>query len=261
MAFPEKNYTLGSGKLYFDKFVPGTKTPTGQRYIGNTPELNLSSESESLEHFDSDNGLRQKDKTVLLELGRNGSFITDHISPANLAMFFLAQESVVTQASAIGQTSLIENVSPGLRYQIGKTVANPAGARGLANVVVEVGAVTMVLGTDYTLDTATGGIVPLATGAIVEGDDLDITYDLSATSFNKIVTGAAATIEGQLFFYSNNGEGEKFDYFWPHVSLTPDGDFALKGEEWQQIGFTFEALKLDDQTEVVYINGRPGAGV
>ena len=81
MAFPAKNYTLGRGRLYFDKFVIGTKTKTGQRYIGNTTEINLTSDSEALEHFDSDAGIRQKDMSVLLSLSRTGSFITDNISP------------------------------------------------------------------------------------------------------------------------------------------------------------------------------------
>lgn len=260
--FPEKNYTLGRGRLYFDRFSPGTRVGTGQRYLGNTPELNLSSESESLDHFDSDNGVKQKDASVLLSLTRNGSFITDHISPENLALFFLGDASVVTQAAATAISDLsITDVKHGRRYQIGVTTAKPAGARGITNVVVKVGATTMTAGTDYTLDADTGGIIPLASGTIAEGDDLDITYDESATSYNRVVSGSSSTIEGALFYYGTNPEGEKFDYYWPYVTLKPDGDFALKGDEFQQIGFTFEALKRDDNTEVVYINGRPGSGV
>jgi hypothetical protein len=259
--FPEKNYTLGRGRLYFDKFAEGTNTGTGQRYIGNTPEVNLTSESESLDHFDSDQGIRQKDDTALLQLTRTGSFITDHISPANLALFFLGEDSLVTVAGSVGLTQQIVGVKLGHRYQLGATTANPAGNRGVANVVVMVAAATKTEGVDYSLDAATGGITILNGGTIADGATIDVTYDTTATSYNRVVSAANAQIEGALLYVAANPKGQNFDYFWPKVSLRPDGDFALKGEEWQQIGFTFEALKLNDTTEVVYINGRPGQGV
>jgi hypothetical protein len=253
--FPEKNYTLGRGKLYFDD-------GTGQRYIGNTPEISLSSEQESLEHFDSDNGVKQKDASVLLSLARSGSFTTDHISPDNLAMFFLGTAAVVAVVAA---TAVVDNthtdVKLGRRYQIGATPSNPAGARGVTNVVVKVLAATKTLGTDYTLDADTGGVVPLVGGTIVEGDDLLITYDQSAVSYNRVISGGANTIVGSFLYIATNPEGEKLDYFWPKVELKPDGDYALKGDDFQQISFQFEALKKDDNTEAVYINGRPGSGL
>ena len=116
-------------------------------------------------------------------------------------------------------------------------------------------------GTDYTLDAATGGVVFLTTGTIVAGSTVAATYSTTLTSYNRVVTAANAEIYGALLYIGNNAVGENFDYYWPYVSLKPDGDFALKGEEWQQIGFSFEALKLDDVTEVLYINGRPGSGI
>lgn len=252
--FPDKNYTIGRGKLFFDD-------GTGQRYIGNTPELNLSSESETLDHFDSDNGIKQKDDTVDLSLTRNGSFITDHISPENLAMFLLGSADVLTTTAATALTQTVANVVPGLRYQLGASAANPAGVRGATNVVVKVGATTMVLDTDYTYDAATGGIVPIEGGAIVEGDDLDITYDTVIGSRNRVISSSTTVIEGALLYVSNNPRGEKFDYYWPKVKMRPDGDYNLKSDEWQQIGFNFEALKKDDITEVVYVNGRVGSGI
>jgi hypothetical protein len=257
MAFPEKNYTLGRGKLYFNKFIQGTKTPTGQRYFGNTTEINLTSDSESLDHFDSDNGIRQKDDSVLLSLSRTGSFITDNISPANLALFFLGAEDVVSQAALTAVAETLPDVILGLRYQIGATAGLPAGVRNITTFA----STGLVAGVDYTLDGATGGVVFLEGGSVVEGSDVDVTYSTTVTSFNRVVTAANAEIYGSLFYMSTNPKGEKFDYFWPYVSLKPDGDFGLKSDEWQQIGFGFEALKLDDATEVLYINGRPGSGV
>lgn len=259
--FPDKNYTIGRGRVYFDRFAVGTLVGTGQRYLGNTPELSLTTASETLDHFDSDNGVKQKDESTLLSLTRSGKFTTDHISPDNLALFFLGDASVVTVTAAAAVAETIANVQLGRRYQLGVTVANPAGTRGVTNVVVKVGVTVKTPNTDYALDADTGGIIVLSTGTILKDDDLSVTYDQSATSYNRVISGSSNTIDGALFYYSTNPKGEKFDYYFPKVSLKPDGDYALKGDEYQQISFAFEALKRDDNTEVLYVNGRPGSSI
>ena len=264
--FPDKNYTLGRGELYFAPFIPGTTTPAGpQEYFGNTTEINLTSESEMLDHYDSDHGIRTKDDSVQLELNRTGTFITDHISPKNLAKWFAGVAQKVTQVLATAQTFAIVDVQRGGRYQIGVTVGNPSGLRGLSAVsAVKEGSpdVTLVVNVDYTIDVETGGFVVLDTSAVVaDGDDVTVTYTADAISYNQIKSGSVGSLDGQLFYKSFNPRGAKFDYFFPKVTLSPDGDMALKGDDWQTLPFTFEALKLDDETEVVYTNGRPGVFV
>lgn len=263
MAFPQKNYTFGRYRVYFDPFLPGTKTKTGQRYLGNTPELSMTSESENLDHFDADNGIRIKDDSMLLELNRTGAFVTDHISPENLALFFLGDASVLTQASATAQTYAITDVKKGRRYQIGATALAPAGVRGLANVTVESvpAGTTYTAGTDYTVNLDNGGLVILDGGTIAEDSDISVEYDATATSYNRVVTADNAEIYGAMFLESRNPKGEKMDYYIPYCSIRPDGDFALKGDEWQQLPFSFEILKLDDQTPSIIINGAPGSGI
>lgn len=261
--FPQKNYTYGRYRVYFDPFLPGTKTPTGQRYFGNTPELSMTSESENLDHFDADNGIRIKDDSMLLELNRSGSFVTDHISPDNLALFLLGSSSVLTQAAAPAQTYAINNVKKGRRYQIGANAAAPAGVRGITNVAVTSvpAGTTYTLNTDYTVNLDNGGLVILDGGAIPEDGDISVAYDVSATSYNRVVTADNAEVYGALFLESRNPKGEKMDFFIPYASIRPDGDFTLKSEEWQQLPFSFEILKLDDQTPSIIVNGLPGSGV
>ena len=266
--FPDKNPTLGSGELYFAPFLPGTTTLAGpQEYFGNTTELNLTSETEMLDHYDTDHGIRTKDDSVQLELNRTGTFIVDHIKPSNIAKWLAGLSQIVTQVSALAQTYAIVGARLGGRYQIGAAPATPAGYRGLANVTAVMEGspdVTLVAGVDFSVDLATGGFVLLDTGIIVSDDgtaDVTITYDRAATSYHQVVSGSVGQLDGQLFFKSFNAKGAKFDYFFPKVTLAPDGDFALKGDDWQQLGFTFEALKLDDETEVIYVNGRPGANI
>jgi len=260
MALMTKNYTLGKGRVYFDAFAQGTLNPQGERYFGDTMEFNLTSESESLDHFDNDAGIRVKDASVLLELTRTGTLITENISPENMALFFLGSASALSQAAATAQTSTYATVKKGYFYQTGVSPTRPEGVRKIANVTVEPagGGTAYVLDTDYRVDLDTGRIEILETGAIVEATGIDINYDVTAATFTRIVTAADAEIKGAVRFISTNPQGEKFDYYLPYVTLRPNGDFALKsGEEWQQLGFTLEVLKKDDNTEAMYINGRP----
>lgn len=267
MAFPDKNYVLGSGELYFAPFAPGTRVPaTGQEYFGNTTEINLETESEMLDHYDTDHGIRFKDDSVLLEKNMSGSFITDHISPKNIAKWFTGTSSVVTQVSALASAETFDSVVPGGRYQIGRSPTNPSGLRGLTNIsaTTSPGSTPLVENTDIRYDLETGSFTILPGSLLVPDDGsvgVILTYDVSATSYNRIVAGSEANLEGELFYKAINGKGLNFDYYFPYVQLAPDGDYALKGDDWQQLGFTFQALKRDDATAVSYTNGRPGVGV
>lgn len=66
------------------------------------------------------------------------------------------------------------------------------------------------------------------------------------------VIGSANTLYGALFFEGDNPVGENVNYWWPYVNLRPNGNLALKGDTWQQMSFTAEALKRDTTTERVY---------
>ena len=265
--FPDKNYVLGSGELHFSPFTPGTRVPAeGQEYLGNTTEINLAVESETLDHFDTDHGIRQKDDAVLLEKNMSGSFITDHISPGNISRWFTGEASVVSQLAAAGETMTITGVKKGRRYQLGVSPSNPSGIRGIsAYSAVKVDTpsnVTLVLNVDAKWDPDTGGFYVLPSSAIVDdGDDVILTFTVTATTYNRVISGSNNILEGELFYKSFNGKGLQGDFFFPYVQLAPDGDYALKGEDWQALGFTFQALQRDLNTSIVYMNGRPGIGV
>lgn len=265
MAFPDKNYVLGKGKVYFGRFAEGTRVVAagGQRYLGNTPEFNISQDSDQLDHYDDDNGIRIKDDSVQLELNRTGSFITDHISPENVAMWFSGSASVVSQAVLTDIEETFDDVTRNTRIQIGRTAANPSGVRGLTTVTAVSGATPLVEGTDFRVDKDTGAIFILPGSTVIVADGsmpVTITYSAAAVEYNRVISGNT-TVEGEIFFEATNPKGVRVDYLLPYVQLRADGDYALKGDEWQQLSFNYEALKLDDDTEVVYTNGRAGIGV
>lgn len=251
---PNKQYTLGRGQVLFDVFVASTTTITGERYLGNTPSFNLTAESENLDHFDADEGIKTKDKSVTLSLNRTGSFVTDNIDPDNVALFFIGNASVAAQAAVVGLTTVIANPLGDRYYQLGVTVGNPSGDRQVANVVASGGAVVT---TDFTLDAELGRVYIVDGGAIDGDASVTFTYDTTARSRKKIVTSGNASVEGALRFIAKNATGAQLDYYMPSVKLAPNGEYELKGESWQQMSFNVEIQKRDDDTEAIYIDGRP----
>lgn len=380
MAKEVKNYTLGRGKLFFARFLPNTKTPDGFLYFGNTPEFSLTIESEELDHFSSDEGVKEKDDGVTLQITRTGSLTTDNISPDNIALFFFGDTAVVTTASAVGATYTIEGVKKGYDYLVGATLQNPTGVKGIDpsdfvvgtaggvkasgtitlaappanNDTVTVGTVTytfktgavaganevlvgasatasaanlvaainagagigatygsgtvvnpdvtataaagvvtalakvagtagnsialaesgtditvsganltggsgtsaeFTIDTDYKINFDTGRLTILESGTIVEGDDVEITYTAVSNSRDRVLSGNKA-VEGALMYEANNPKGKNFDYYMGYVQISPNGDYAMKGDEWQTIPFNLQILKPDNSAAIL-MDGRP----
>lgn len=358
---PYNDYVVGRGRLFFGQFKPNTRRAAGQRYFGNTPALSLSQDEETLDHYNSDAGVRVKDASVTLQNDSSGSFQCDNISDENLALWFrglvlqrieagsaaasgtitfstavpadgdkvtiggtdinfvdenpgpmdveiagtlgaqaIALANFINDTPALGVTATpaagvvtltaigagtggnaitlaktaatpanitvsgatlaggadvtetLDGVQRGLWYQLGVTDDTPQGVRGVANVEI-----TGVAEDSYVVEGATGRIY-LNSDAddIVDGADIEVSYGVSAT-VEDVVISRGETIEGEMTFLANNATGTNRDYYWPYVKLTPDGDFSLKGDDWQNMTFNFEILLRDETVERQYITKRP----
>lgn len=252
-----QNYTLGRGKAYFSRFVVSTQNPEGFRYIGNTPELSFTIEAENLDHFSSDEGVREKDASVPLQTNRTGTFTTDSISPENISYFFFGEASLVVIAGGAVVDESHPNVILGSYLQIGRTPTNPSGARGITSVTVEISPATAVAAaTNWEVDLTSGLLHILSDAvAINEGDDLLVSYTVTAQSRTRVLSGSTP-IEGALKYIADNPEGHDFNYDFPWIKITPNGDYNLKGDEWQTIPFNLEILKPSG-AEAIYIDGLP----
>lgn len=250
-----KQHTYGSGEISFAAFLASTQTPGARRYLGNTPEFTLTSEQESLDHWDVDHGIRVKDDSVVTELNQSGTVVTDNIDYDNLAMFFLGTTSTLTTASGTGAIDNIASAQFGT-YQLGVTALVPTGVRKVSSVVVtnSGGTTTYTAGTDYVVDADYGTVTLLEGGTITAGSAVKITYNVAAST-RKQVIASNRTIEGALHFKSFNPVGPKIDYFMPWVKLTPNGDFSIKSDDWLTIPFSVEVLKKGDLAPV-YADGQ-----
>ena len=263
MAGANKNYVLGKGRFYFEPFLNGTTTGAGEKYIAQTKEGSFSVKADTLDHYDADEGLNVLDEQVTTKVDVTGKFMTENITLDVLADFLLANgvnATVITAATAA--TSNFVDVKLGRYFQLGKSAALPQGARNVSNVSVKVNASTTALANtgnqSFTVDAALGRIfVPANAVGIVDGDDLTVTFDVAAGT-REIVVSKDQQLRGALRFVSANPVGGQRDFYFPLVNLSPEGDMNLKGSDWQSVGFNFTALKLDANTERVYIDGRAG---
>lgn len=186
---PQKQYVLGRGKVYFDQFIADTQTKTGERYIGNTPAFGMTSAYTPLDHYDADEGLREKDDSVNLQTDRTGTFQCDNISMANVALMFGSTVSVESQGSSSGESETF-TVYTGRYYQLGSTDDVPSGAKNASNVVV----------TNNSGIRAFGYIT--FTGVQTDADTIDIngqtiTFRASSPAAHEILIGASGIITAQ----------------------------------------------------------------
>lgn len=266
-----KKYVLGKGRLYLALFGAGTKTSTGERYLGNSPELSTTQSAETLDHIDADQGLNVKDESITISNDLTGAFALDSIDVQNVALWFGGDIERATVASAVGIIEPDTTMKRGTWLQLGAAPDQPQGTRSVDNVAISIitpGAtpqdpvvVTAVtpqqLADNFEIDLEAGRIyLEPGSALITDTTVLRVTYDQEALT-NEIVIGKGMEIRGALRFLARNPKGENKDYFWPYVKITSNGDYALKGDTWQQMSFSFEVLKLNDSTERVYVTNRP----
>lgn len=257
MAEGINNYVLGKGKVFFSRYDQDKKPIGGERFIGNCPEFNLTSSSDKLDHFSSTGGLKIKDASVTLQVNRSGGFVTDNIDADNLSLFFTGEKATIATTSQTGATTTVI-ARKDQYYQLGQTAANPSGVRKVSNVVLKLTASpqTIIPASDYTVDLALGRVYIKPTATITEGQQYTFTFDVATSTASRVIS-KSQSVYGAIRFIADNPQGQNQDYFLPLVELSPDGDYNLISDDWTQIGFTMEALKLDDNTESIYIDGRP----
>lgn len=260
MAGEKKRYTLGRGELNFAQFRPNTFVARGEKYLGNTPAFGLSYTEEKLDHYSSDSGIRKKDDSIILQQDYMGTATTDNIDADNIAYYFLGDQRIITSVETPVAAENIALVEKGRWYQLGKTAVNPAGIRSVSAVSLKPTAdgVAYVAGTDFLLDLDNARIYIQPNGGIADGTNVTAAYTINAGQRDQIIA-AGKIIEGELRYIAKNPTGvggSQINFFMPHVKISPNGDFALKGDTWQELQFNFEILAMGDLAPI-YADGAP----
>lgn len=99
------------------------------------------------------------------------------------------------------------------------------------------------MGTDYTVNAASGRIMIVSGGAIVDGTNLEVTFSHLAETYKMIEGLTETTVEGEFTYISDNPVGGQLELRVWRLSLTPTGDTAFIGDDWSTLGFEGEILK------------------
>jgi hypothetical protein len=256
-----KNYTLGAGKLYFDRMDENDNL-TGEFYIGNTTSLTGSTDETREEHFSSDEKERDKDASVVTQSDQTVGFTTDDIQPENLAMLWKGTAEQLAVSAATNEVDTL-TVLRGRWYQLGVSALSPTGARSVTidSVTNDATPTPAAIpggagGANYEVDLELGRIyIKEDAPDITDGDSIIVTYDIAAHS-RTVIISKGETIRGALRYIADNTAGVNRDDYWPLVELSPDGDYEFKADSWSEMSFTGEVLRKAGLFKH-YIDGRP----
>jgi hypothetical protein len=176
-----------------------------------------------------------------------------------LALWFLGEASVVAVAAA---AAVVETITmfPGRVYQLGTTPAIPHGVRNTTiTTITEAGGAKPAIAqpANFIIEPELGRIEVRSDAPAIdaEGVEVEVTYAVAAHAESLVISGSQS-IYGALRFIAENQHGSNKDHYYPYVKLTPDGDFSLKGDDWQNMTFTGMVMKRDSRTRRSYISQR-----
>ena len=315
MAIPStENYVLGRGMLYWDPWDSTNLRYTGERALGNAPEVSINMNASFLDHYSSMSGFKSKDKTVINEVAPTITFALDELVSDNWQLLVFGTKSSVTQAALDGtettaityptkgyyydlewrsiQTKVITHATPssGGPFVAGETITG--GSSSKTAVILEVrsstsliiksdgglttgevltggtsstkatmtlvpvatsGIVTVyetatptnikTVGTDYTIDAASGRIYFPTTSTITNDLSLTVAYGCATTTYSKITGLTSVGQEGKIRYVSDNPEGGQWEMLIWKVRTKPNGDTALIGDDWARLSFQGDILR------------------
>lgn len=256
----EKNiYVIPRGRVYFDPYDANEEL-TGEIPLGNCPEVSVEIAADKWEHFNSQEGLQEKDAGGQIRVNRTGNISCDNFAP-NIAAFWLSGAHTVKSQTATPVTGELRSVIPGRLYQLGATSSNPLGVRNVTLITVknEDGTTTYDVGDDYNVDPETGRVQIVEGGAIAAGV-VQFGYTPVAGTYDAVESGATAELMGALRVVPANATGPNDDVYMPKVTLSPSGNMQLvaSGTEPIAMDFGLEVLKKAN-AQAIYRAGRPVA--
>jgi hypothetical protein len=231
---------LGKGELYFDRY-DSSGLSTGERFLGNVEALAVNIADELVEKYSSVTHSAPLAAQALKRRTATLTITADEYTYKNMGLALMGDQDTYSQASATITAEAAKVPVLGTWFKLAK--------RKISAVTVKKGATTYVLGTDYVLDTDTGRVKPLTTGAMVTGDAITVDYTaaamLTTAALNAIDIGTSSTIKGFMRFIPDPSAGPSHELELWSVQINPEGD--LSGFISDDYGtFQLKAKILDD---------------
>lgn len=165
---------------------------TGYLDLGNVLDYKLVPERQFRTRMTAAGGFRVVNDEQVDTVHDKYEFTLDEFDELNVQLLHLASvgsDTVQASVAAPTGTATLTSVKKGRAYFVGRTALN--------TVVVKKALTTLVLGTDYELDAASGKITVLAGSVTVsDGDNLDVTFGAAAQSWQNFSSAQVPMFAG-----------------------------------------------------------------
>jgi hypothetical protein len=242
---------LGAGRIFFDRFAPGTKVGEGEIWFGNATDFSINRDIAFADKYASIGGVRTIVRSVPVEERQTFRLTCDAINHVNVSMWFGGETSFQYQdpLDLISESVVVRR---GRYYQLGLSARPFIGLRNVDYVTVKIGATEIPPAGNFDIDKDAGRLQVLPSAVdIDDGDTLAISFQPREARRQAFLKPSAGnSVEGSLRFVSENLYGPNKVYLFPYVKLTPGRDISLiQSSQWQSIDFAGEAYRLNAVTQ------------
>ncbi|MGR8932212.1 MAG: phage tail tube protein [Gammaproteobacteria bacterium] len=200
------------------------------------------------------NEIKERKSLLVGQAGKTRGTMS-RISPTELKIKANAANSDLYALFLLGSTAAL-NITGGT--VTGESVASMEHDKWYQLDHKNVSSVTIATkteGTDFEVDTKLGLIRTLSTGTIADNATNSVDYTYSGITGTTIKVGTEAKVDVKLIGRLVNSEtGAEAILEVPKVTLSPDTELALIGDDYSEFSLTGKCVLLDGETADFYLH-------
>lgn len=225
-----------------------------QRYVGGVLQAKAVGPFEiTALTITASNEVKERKSNLVGQSGKvRGSFA--RTNPTNLKISANATNSDLYALFLLGSTAALSVAGGTATGESVATMEHDKWYKLAHDNVSAVTVATKVEGTDFEVDGKLGLIRTLSTGTIANNATSSVNYTYSGITGTTIRVGTESKVDVKLIGRLVNAETGAFAILEvPKVTLSPDGDISLIGDDYQSFGLTGSCVLLDGQTADLYL--------
>ncbi len=241
------DYALrAGGKMYVMEYSTSDTLPDSWVYLGETHNINQNVESEQVEIMNTEGCTQSVGASSTKSSKLTLDWETFAYSPDNLAIAFLGTNTSTTQTAKTAEAVVLTNVQKGEYSFIGSYACT-------ALIVMDDGdSTTYVLNTDYTFDADSGMLGIIASGDILDDDEIHLTVTSLEYVGDVVQYLDNVTKAFKVMFIGCPSDGKKYKTEFYKMKVTANGAIGMKGDDYMPISMIGTAVADTSQSGSEY---------